>query len=132
MIAVTGANGLVGSYVVRELVAQGRSVKALKRAGSDTSLIRDLRNVQWVDANVLDPVSLEEALKDVEAVIHTAAIVSFNPSRKREIFTTNVIGTRHVVDACLSSGVRKLVHISSVAALGRLKGQELIDEKNKW
>jgi nucleoside-diphosphate-sugar epimerase len=65
-------------------------------------------------------------------VIHTAAIVSFNPREKDRIYEVNVIGTRNVVNACLASGIKKIIHISSVAALGRLKGQEHVSENNKW
>jgi nucleoside-diphosphate-sugar epimerase len=77
-------------------------------------------------------VSLQEAFQDCTHVVHAAAIVSFNPRRKKKIFDVNVEGTRHVVNACLNQGVRRLVHISSVAALGRQKGQQNIDETSKW
>lgn len=133
MIAVTGANGLVGSSIVTELIHSGIPCIGVKRSDSD---IRCLSHVQdrlvWRNANLLDPVSLEDAFKGVTTVIHAAAMVSFNPHKRKKILENNVIGTRNVVNAALSCGATRLIHISSVAALGRQKGQTLIDETNKW
>jgi dihydroflavonol-4-reductase len=88
--------------------------------------------IKWIDADVTDAVALEDAFENVSHVIHTAAIVSFNPRLRKKMFDVNVNGTRNVVNACLLKGVKKLIHISSVAALGRLKGQTEIDESHKW
>lgn len=133
MIAVTGANGLLGSFIVRKLIDQNESFVALKRQGSDTSLLSDVNHlITWRDADVLDEVALQEAMKGVSKVIHAAAIVSFNPRRAKEVLNINALGTRHVVNACLEHDVKRIVHISSVAALGRQKGQKKIDETNKW
>jgi nucleoside-diphosphate-sugar epimerase len=133
MIAITGANGLLGSFIIRKLIEAGKPFVALKRAGSDTSLLHDIAGqITWRDADVTDAVSLQEALQDCTQVIHAAAIVSFNPRRKKKIFAVNVDGTSNVVNACLNLGIRRLVHISSVAALGRQKSQQHIDETSKW
>ena len=133
MIAVTGASGLLGNAVVRRLVEQGKSVLAIKRRDSDISLLNDLDGkIKWHDADILDTLSLSEALKDATHVIHAAAAVSFNPRKARRIMDINVLGTRNVVDTCLALGIGRLVHVSSVAALGRQKGQKLISENNKW
>ena len=133
MIAVTGANGLVGSYIVRRLLQGTREFVALKRANSDTSLLADVDvDIRWLDADVTNPVQLEDALTNIHVVIHAAAIVSFNPRLAKKMFDVNVTGTRNVVNACLANGVKKIVHISSVAALGRLKGDTDIDENHKW
>lgn len=133
MIAITGANGLLGSFLVRKLIEENETFVAIKRKGSDISLLQDVHEkITWRDADVLDPVSVSEAFQNVTHVIHAAAVVSFNPARANEIMNINVQGTRNVVNACLSLGVKRLVHISSVAALGRQKGQKLITENNKW
>ncbi len=133
MIAITGANGLLGSFIASQFVSEGENVIALTRTGSNTSSLQHLDGkIQMLQADVLDPDSLTTAFKDVDTVIHTAAIVSFNPRKSKEIFDTNVIGTRNVVDTCLSVGVKKLIHISSVAALGRLKGVNTINENAIW
>jgi dihydroflavonol-4-reductase len=133
MIAVTGANGLLGSFIVRKLHETQTPFVALKRNTSDTSLLADLNPyITWRDADVLDPISLLEALEGVKGVIHAAALVSFNPRDSKKLYAINVEGTKNVVDACLVNGVERLLHVSSVAALGRQKNQPIVTEKNQW
>lgn len=133
MIAVTGANGLLGNFIVRKLISEKKSFRAIKRTGSDISLLADVAgSINWCDADILDTVSLSEAFKDVTQVIHAAALVSFNPRKATQILDVNVQGTRNVVNTCLAEGIHRLLHISSVAALGRQKGQRSITEENKW
>ena len=133
MIAVTGANGLLGSYVVRTLIEQREPFLAIKRKDSDISLLADVNDkITWRDADVLDVISLDEAFKNVTCAIHTAAVVSFNPSRAKQVMQINVQGTRNVVNACLANGVKRIVHVSSVAALAAQKGQTTVTEENKW
>lgn len=133
MIAITGANGLLGSFIVRKLIHEKKTFVALKREGSDTTLLNDVaEKIQWREADVLDPLLLNEALEGCTHVIHAAAIVSFNPHRANEVLEINAHGTRNVVDACLQQNIKRLVHISSVSALGRQKGQTIIQEDNKW
>lgn len=133
MIAVTGANGLLGSFIVRKLLEEKKPFVALKRPGSDISLLGDVASeIPWREADVTDSVALEDAFADVTHVIHTAAMVSFNPRKSKAIMNCNVQGTRNVVNAALTVGAKRLVHISSVAALGRQKKQWLVDESNQW
>jgi dihydroflavonol-4-reductase len=133
MIAVTGANGLVGSYVVRKLNASNIPFIALKRKESDTSFLKDIQEqISWRDSDITDAVSLREALEGITGVIHTAAYVSFNPQKRKTVFDINTIGTQNVVNVCLQNNINRLLHISSVAALGRLKGQTHLNENNKW
>lgn len=133
MIAVTGANGLLGSFIVRKLIEEEKEFVALKRSGSDVSLLSDVASkIKWIDADVTNPVALEEAFANVTHIVHAAAVVSFNPKLSKKLFDVNVTGTRNVVNACLASKAKKLIHISSVAALGRLKGETDIDENHKW
>lgn len=124
---------MLGSFIVRKLLEQGEPFVALKRRDSDVSLLADVQSaIHWKDVDILDPVTTGEALENVSEVIHAAAVVSFNPRDARRIFRVNVEGTRNVVNTCLAGQVKKLVYISSVAALGRLKGQAEIDEGQKW
>ncbi len=133
MVAVTGANGLLGSFVIRKLIAEQTPFVALRRQDSDISLLDDVaQQVTWREANVLDPVALWEALKDVTSVIHAAATVSINPRHAEKILSINVEGTRNVVNACLDLGIKRLVHISSVGALGAQRGQQSVNESNAW
>lgn len=133
MIAITGANGLLGSFVVRKLLDAGESFVAFKRPGSDISLLKDLEaKITWREADVLNTVALDTALADITTVIHTAALVSYNPRDKKNLYNNNVIGTRNIINASLANSVTRFLHVSSVAALGRQKGLSFVDENQKW
>ena len=133
MIAITGVNGLLGSFIASQFISKGELVIGLKRKESKFSNSQfPPATLQWREANILDFTQLEESFKDVDTVIHTAAFVSFNPRNAKQIFETNVTGTKNVVDACLAAGVKKLIHISSVAALGRQKGVAQVNENSTW
>ena len=130
MILVTGASGLVGSQLVKELMKTGKKVKALYR--SSIPVIEGADNIEWVRGDILDVVALEEAMVGVQQVYHCAAIVSFNPKNKAALHQTNVEGTANVVNACLNANIQKLVFVSSVAALGRIREDTPINETMNW
>ncbi|MBP9926921.1 MAG: NAD-dependent epimerase/dehydratase family protein, partial [Cyclobacteriaceae bacterium] len=132
MIAITGANGLLGNYILRKLVSEKIPVVALHRKDSDRSSLTDLTGVVWREGDILNPAALREAFEGATTVIHTAAQVSFNPRMKKTIMEVNVEGTKNVVNTCLSQNIPRLIHISSVAALGRKKGISEIDETARW
>ncbi len=139
-ILITGATGLVGSATARRFLADGHSVSALYRPGSDRSLLHDVeQRIQWIEGDILDLLSLEKALENVEYVVHAAAVVSFVPRDEAAMVKVNVEGTSNVVNACLKKGVLKLCHVSSVAALGRPNLRLIdtavpvvIDETQRW
>ncbi|MBI2730437.1 MAG: NAD-dependent epimerase/dehydratase family protein [Sphingobacteriales bacterium] len=132
-ILVTGGTGLVGTELINQLVAQRKKVKAIYRKNiPDNSPFSGPGGIDWVKADINDVLSLEDAMQSVEQVYHCAAVVSFNPKKKSELFQTNVEGTANVVNACLTAGVKKLVHVSSVAALGRIRKGETITEQTQW
>jgi dihydroflavonol-4-reductase len=81
---------------------------------------------------LFDSYALGNALEGIDKVIHTAAVVSFAPSRRKEMFRTNVEGTATLVNEALVSGVKQFVHVSSIAALGRPVNKSLIDETDLW
>lgn len=130
MILVTGATGLVGSHLVAQLVKEGKKVRALYR--SAIPAIEAADRVDWVKGDILDVESLEAAMVDVQQVYHCAAVVSFNPRKKKILHQTNIEGTANVVNACLDAGVQKLLFVSSVAALGRIRENGPIDESMNW
>lgn len=130
MILVTGAGGLVGSHLVKQLVSEGNRVRAIYR--SAIPLPEVAGTVEWVKGDILDVVSLEEAMKGIQQVYHCAAIVTFNPKKKALLHQTNIEGTANVVNACLNEGISKLLFVSSVAALGRIREDIPIDEKMNW
>jgi dihydroflavonol-4-reductase len=131
MIAVTGANGLLGKYIVERLVQEKLAVVAVTRKVSGEKSFRSDLVIEK-HADITDPVSLAEAFNGVSCVIHTAAFVSLHPSASKKMIDVNVNGTKNVVDACLELNISKLIHVSSVAALGKPKGIPIITEENKW
>ncbi len=130
MILVTGAGGLVGSHLVKQLVSEGNKVRAIYRSTIPLPEVADA--VEWIKGDILDIVSLEEAMKGVQQVYHCAAAVTFNPKKKALLHQTNVEGTANVVNACLNEGISKLLFVSSVAALGRIREDVPIDEEMNW
>ena len=132
MIAVTGANGLLGSHILRRLAHEKMAVVGIKKPGSSESHLNDLAGIEWREADLCDTESLMQVLQGATTVIHTAAQVSFNPRSKNKIFEVNEGGTRNIVNACLALNVTHLIHISSVAAIGRQKGVQHITEESKW
>ncbi|MCU0450244.1 MAG: NAD-dependent epimerase/dehydratase family protein [Bernardetiaceae bacterium] len=130
---VTGATGLVGSLIVRHLLAEGHAVSALRRPGRAVTLLGPVAGqVTWAEGSLHDFHFLTEQFAQADYVIHAAAKVSFWAREASEMYHTNVEGTANVVNACLAAGVKKLCHISSVAALGKPNPQGLIDEKSPW
>ncbi|MEQ8363942.1 MAG: NAD-dependent epimerase/dehydratase family protein [Cyclobacteriaceae bacterium] len=131
MIAITGANGLLGSRIAHQLGEESTPFFGIKREHSDTSLTDPLA-INWKEADLLDIGALHQALEGASTVVHSAALVSFKSSDAEQLYRINVEGTRNVVNACLSLGIPRLIHVSSVAALGRQKGVYDINEDHKW
>ncbi|HJV20987.1 MAG TPA: NAD-dependent epimerase/dehydratase family protein [Sediminibacterium sp.] len=130
MILITGATGLVGSHLIQQLIQEGKSVRALYR--STIPSMKGSEAVEWVKGDILDTGSLEDATQEVDQVYHCAAMVSFLPSQKKVLNKTNIEGTANVVNACINTGVKKLLFVSSVAALGRIREDQSIDETMNW
>ena len=132
-ILVTGGTGFLGSYLLRMLIQQGHTVRATKRPRSSMDLLGDAAaKVEWVDADVTDLGAMEEAFEGIQQVYHCAAMVSFHPRDYRQMNQINVEGTANIVNLCLEFGVEKLVHVSSIAALGRSPEHLHITEDTKW
>ena len=127
MVTVTGATGLLGTHLIARFQQAGIPLTALVRNENQSVPIGVVKKT----GDILDPVALNEAFKGADTVIHSAAFVSFNPRRYKTIMDINVRGTERVVDACLQQGVKNLIHVSSVAALGRKPG-ELTNEQSAW
>lgn len=133
-IFVTGGTGFLGAYIIKELVQKGYRIRAIRRNNIVPYFIpaNVFKDVEWIKGNVLDTALLEDAMKGMDAVIHAAAKVSFVAGENREMFATNIEGTANVVNAALRAQVPRLVHISSVAALGRTVNGQTVTEKKQW
>lgn len=144
MILVTGGTGLVGSHLLYELTKNGESVRALIRNSKKIDLVKKIfsyysddsenliQKIDWVEGDILDLYSLEQAFTDIKKVYHCAAIVSFDGKDKNQLINANVLGTENVVNLCLSNNIEKLCHVSSIASLGGSLNGEFIDENSKW
>ncbi len=134
IILVTGGTGFLGSYIIKQLVEKGYAVRAIRRSNKlpfwISSAIFD--KVEWVDGDVLDVVALQDAMEGVDTIIHSAAVVSFANKDRKNMYQVNVEGTANVVDMAIEKNVRRLVHISSVAALGRTANGGHVNEEKKW
>jgi dihydroflavonol-4-reductase len=114
---VTGGTGFVGANVVRELLRAGATVRVLVRPSSDRRALADLP-VEIVEGDLLDRASLCRAVAGVGEVYHVAADYRLWAPDPREIYRANVEGTRAVLETAAAAGVRRIVHTSSVGALG--------------
>ncbi|MFT4155062.1 NAD-dependent epimerase/dehydratase family protein [Parafilimonas sp.] len=128
MIFITGATGLLGSCLTKMLTGQESGIKALYR----TEIPFHHPAVEWVQGDLFDVVLLEEIMQGVDEVYHCAGKISYNPKDKRQLFKTNAEGTANIVNAALHAGVRKLLHVSSVSALGRIRENTIITEEMQW
>jgi dihydroflavonol-4-reductase len=117
MDLVTGGTGFVGTHVVRALLARGRPVRCLVRAGSRRTSLEDL-DVELATGDLRDAASLGRAMAGVDVLYHCAADYRLSPRDADEIFASNVGGTSNVLLAAAEAGVRRVVHTSSVGALG--------------
>lgn len=124
-IAITGASGHVGNVLCRELVRSGHSVKALVHDNLD-----DLEaiGVEIVRGNVLRPADLGSLIEDAEVVFHLAAKIAIDKKGKDIVYTTNVQGTRNILEACINSPVRRMIHFSTIHTFGIPSPDEVLDE----
>ena len=144
MVFVTGGTGLIGAHLLFELTSAGKRIKALKRKTSDLQQVKKIfsyytsdpdsffENIEWVDGDILEYFTLENLFKGVTEIYHCAAIVSFRSGDRQRMISNNVTGTENVVNAALENGVKKICHVSSVAALGRLQNGLPVNEETKW
>jgi len=130
LVLVTGASGFLGKHLLEALVAKGLSVRALFNR-TQPQFSHPL--IEWVACDLLDVYAVEDVMQGVRQVYHCAAIVSFEQKDRDRVIEQNRSATANVVDEALNAGVEKLIHVSSIAALGRAsKENKLISEETHW
>jgi dihydroflavonol-4-reductase len=133
-VLVTGSTGFIGAELTRQLVAAGVDVRIFRRAQSSLSLLGEVADaVEHAVGDVTHARSLYAAMEDVDRVYHVAGKVSFDRRARDALRRVNADGTANVVDAALAAGIDRLVHTSSIAALGRPPRPDApIDEGTVW
>jgi dihydroflavonol-4-reductase len=131
-ILITGITGYFGSHLAQEFSQIGK-IHGLKRTSSVKNLLENISfPIHWHEGDLNDFDTLIEALHGIDLVIHAAGLVSFKKNDADNLHLINCQGTANLVNAMLSSGVKRLVHVSSVAAIGRTKEVVFYDENFKW
>jgi dihydroflavonol-4-reductase len=144
MILITGGTGLLGTHLLPELINSGEKVRVLIREPHKSKKVLSVwkyyyknaeslfDKIDWFKGDVTNKADVYDALEKVEKVYHCAACVSFDKAKKLEMFEVNVLGTRNVVDICIERNIKKLLHVSSIAAIGSEADQEFLTEENNW
>ncbi len=134
MILITGASGFLGSYITRQLVEKGYAVRAIYRTDKLPFYIPPeiSKSIIWVKGDVLDIVSLRNAMTDVDIIIHAAGIVSYSKKDRKKMYDVNIDGTRNIVRIALEKNIQRFIHISSVSAIGISSDGCWLDEKSEW
>jgi nucleoside-diphosphate-sugar epimerase len=144
MIFVTGATGLLGSHVLYELALGNRPLRALFRNEEKKAFVKKVfgfyhtepeelfKKIEWVQGEINDQQAISDAINDVKQVFHIAGFVSFSDKDKKKLYHVNTEGTANIVNACLEAGNIKLCHVSSIATLGELAPNELVNEEVIW
>ena len=116
-VLVTGSTGFIGGALCRALVLQGHQVRAFHRPSSTLRLLEDLP-VEHALGDLTRPETVQAAMEGIEAVFHTAALLGGGRDEPGRMYAVTVEGTRAVLQAARQAGVKRVVHTSSVAALG--------------
>jgi nucleoside-diphosphate-sugar epimerase len=143
MILVTGATGLVGSHLLVQLLQENEEVKALFRSEKQIEKTKNVFSfhnqlqlfdkINWVKGDITNIPSLEIAFENITHVYHCAALITFDPNDEEELRKINIEGTANIVNCCIDFGIKKLCHVSSIAALGNPKEHEItITEETEW
>ncbi len=116
-ILVTGADGLLGNNLVRELLARKHEVRVLLLPDSPSNSLEEL-NIERLYGNILNTQDIEKAIQGCDAVIHAAANTNIWPSRSEIIRRVNIEGTQNIIDASLKAKIKRLVYIGTANSFG--------------
>lgn len=130
-VLLTGGTGMIGSNLAHGLVEAGHELRCMVMAGDPGLLLEGLA-CERITGDLTDPESLARAVSGVEAVVHTAGVVTYWNPRASLLWKVNVEGTRAMIDAAARGGVRRFLHTSSIAALGFVEGDGLGDEETPY
>jgi len=130
-ILITGATGFLGNHLLDAFADQQFRISVLCRKPPDKNFQR--AGITYIKGDIEDPYSLSVAFKEADVVIHAAALVSVRPEDNDRMHSVNVLGTRNVVNAILASDVKRLIYVSSIAAIGGVHNSgKIMDEAAAW
>ncbi|MCA6422104.1 MAG: NAD-dependent epimerase/dehydratase family protein [Flavobacterium sp.] len=143
MILVTGGTGLVGAHLLLYLVENGENIRAIYRNLDTIQKTKSLfqqnqkidlfQKIDWIEADILDIPSLKIVFENIDYVYHCAGFISFDPKDEKLLRKTNIEGTANIVNFCIDNKVKKLCHVSTIAALGDLAQNEtVVSETSEW
>jgi dihydroflavonol-4-reductase len=131
-VLVTGASGFVGGWLVKYLIQQGLEVRVLDRSQKISDELKHLK-IETVMGDILNPQTLSSAMEGVDSVFHLAGLIAYTRSQRQQMDRVNVLGTQNIIEACIEKNVRRLVHFSSVVAVGAsFDGKTLLNENSEY
>jgi len=133
-ILVTGGTGVLGAHIVNQLLSEGyTNIEVFTRTNKKSNLDLDNeQSVKFTSGDITELYPLTDSIAEADYVIHAAAIVSFNPRDFKKMHVVNVEGTSNVMNLASTLDVKKVIHVSSIAALGRDEKRGLISELSTW
>lgn len=144
MILVTGGTGLVGSHLLYHLSLENDVIRAIHRKNSDLLAVKNIfsyfsadyeflfQKIEWIEADITDIISLEEAFKNVTEVYHSAALVSFDSKDYAAMCEINIEGTSNMVNFCIAKKIKKLCFVSSIATIEKSANNTIMTEADEW
>lgn len=143
MILITGGTGLVGAHLLLNLVDKETAIRAIYRKTSAIEKTKSLfqlyqkqqlfSKIDWVQADIIDVSALAIAFNNIDYVYHCAGLISYDPNDEELLRKVNIEGTANIVNLCIDNEIKKLCHVSSIAALGNIAAHETqVTEETEW
>jgi len=132
-ILVTGATGFIGSSLVRKLASGGDDISILVRKSSDLSALTDiLPKVHLLYGDITNRPTVDAAVQGIDLVYHSAGLTYMGDKKSALLYKINVNGTRNILQASLAAGVKRVVHVSSITAVGVAFDKKPVNESVIW
>jgi dihydroflavonol-4-reductase len=123
-VLLTGAGGFVGGHILKALLGKNCNIIATYH----NTKVLDQSNINWIKADINDPASFELQTSNIDFIIHTAGMVSYDPRYEEALYRVNQIGTANMVNFALEKSIKKFIYISSASTLRRSSDETLIHE----
>lgn len=125
-VVITGASGLVGTFAALRFLEMGYDVTCHRNNSPIPAELTD-KNLHWIQGDIREQETILKLIEKADIIIHTAAVVSFDKSDVERMNAINIGGTKLLVDHLIGTDI-KLIHVSSISALGRVDKGKMVDE----